>query len=113
MRRVVPLTLLLTVLAAAPARGQFPMEDPFVPLALALSRDGQLFATSQFIKRGRQGAEITVTEARTGKERFKLQWAETTTLGLALSPDGKRLALVGGDHVTSSERFGRVQVVET
>jgi len=101
--------LVLLASSAAPTPAQD--FDPFVPMAMALSPDGRLLATSQLTRRGVPGGETTVSDTRTGKQLYKIRWEDRTTLALAFSADGWRLALGGGDNVEAGVWVGVVEVV--
>jgi WD40 repeat protein len=101
----------LALLASAPAPTPAQDFDPFVPMAMALSADGRLLATSQLTRRGVPGGETTVTDTRTGKQLYKIRWEDRTTSALAFSADGRRLALGGGDNIEAGVWVGVVEVV--
>jgi WD40 repeat protein len=94
------------------AAGQ-PPEDPFSPLAMAMSPDGRLLARTELIRRGSPGTETTVVDTRTGKPAFKVRSDKRTLYALAFSPDGRLLALSGGDNVETNVWHGEVKVVRT
>jgi WD40 repeat protein len=104
------LAVILTAALLTPAAGQQEF-DPFSPLALALSPDGRLLARTELSRRGLPGTETTVTDTRTGKERFRVRSPNRTLYGLAFSPDSRLLALAGGDNVQTGVWHGEVKVV--
>ncbi len=66
--------------------------------ALAFSPDGKWLATEYGSEQDKDGWEVMIWEAATGKKLFPLSGHKDAVTHIAFSPDGKRLVTASSDH---------------